>query len=142
MIISALPKTNIGLTRLQPKGNDRLREQCILNKCSFISNDTLIFLELFCQKQSFVDFLQNRFSEIFPKFHRKALVIESLFKKVAGRKACNFIEKTRTPVFSCEICKNFRSTSFYRTPPVAAFGLWKDGKYSEDEGIIRLRLAT
>ena len=37
-------------------------------------------------------------------------------------------------VFSCEICKNFRSTSFYRTPPVAAFGLWKDGKHLEDEG--------
>ena len=42
--------------------------------------------------------------------HRKTLVLESLFNKVAGLKACNMINKeTPTYVFSCayfEICKN------------------------------------
>ena len=34
---------------------------------------------------------------------------------------CNFIKKdTPTQVFSCEFCEIFKSTFFYRTPPVAA----------------------
>ena len=36
---------------------------------------------------------QWRCSEKFRKFHRKTTVLESLFNKVAGLKACNFIEK-------------------------------------------------
>ena len=36
---SILPKIKTGLTRLILKVNERLREQCILNKFSFISND-------------------------------------------------------------------------------------------------------
>ena len=32
----------------------------------------------------------------------------------------NFIKNTPTQVFSCEICKNFKNTFFYRTPSVAA----------------------
>ena len=32
----------------------------------------------------------------------------------------DFIKNTPTQVFSCEICKIFKNTSFYRTPPVAA----------------------
>ena len=37
----------------------------------------------------------------------KTPVLESLFNKVAGLKACNFIKKTPTQVFSCEIFENF-----------------------------------
>ena len=34
---------------------------------------------------------------------------------------CNFIKKeTMAQVFSCEFCKIFKNTFFYRTPPVAA----------------------
>ena len=36
------------------------------------------------QKQPFADNLQNRCSQKFPKLHTKALVLESLFKKLAG----------------------------------------------------------
>ena len=32
----------------------------------------------------------------------------------------NFANFTPTQAFSCEICKIFKSTFFYRTPPVAA----------------------
>ena len=39
---------------------------------------------------------------------------------------CNFIKKeTLAQTFSCEFCKNFKNTFFYRTPPVAAFILCK-----------------
>ena len=35
--------------------------------------------------------------------------------------ACNFIKKeTLAQVFSCEFCKIFKNTFFYRTHPVAA----------------------
>ena len=51
----------------------------------------------------------------------------SLFNKVADLKACNFIKKTPTQVFSCEFSKFLRTlftevfkNSFYRTPPVAS----------------------
>ena len=34
--------------------------------------------------------------------------------------ACNFVKKTPTQVFSCPYCEIFRTSFFYRTPPVAA----------------------
>ena len=35
--------------------------------------------------------------------------------------SCNFIKKeSLEQVFSCDFCKNFESTFFYRAPPVAA----------------------
>ena len=34
--------------------------------------------------------------------------------------ACKLLEKTPTQVFSCAYCKIFKSSLFYRTPPVAA----------------------
>ena len=41
------------------------------------------------------------------------------FNKIAGLKACIFIKKdTPTQVFSCEYCKIFKKSFFYRTPPV------------------------
>ena len=47
-------------------------------------------------------------------------MLESLFTKVAGLKACNFIKETPKQVFFCKYCENFMSTLLYRTPPVAA----------------------
>ena len=44
------------------------------------------------QKQLFADVLQNRCSQKFRNNHRKTSVLESLFIKVAGLKACNFIK--------------------------------------------------
>ena len=48
-------------------------------------------------------------------------MLESLFNKVAGFRAATLLKKeTLTLVFSCKLCKLFKSTFFYRTPPVAA----------------------
>ena len=38
--------------------------------------------------------------------------MESLFNKVAGLKACNFIKKALTQVFSCEYYEIFKNTYF------------------------------
>ena len=48
---------------------------------------------------------------------------ESLFDKVAGQMACNFIKKRlQHSSFPLNIAKFLRTTHFcYRTPPVAAF---------------------
>ena len=52
----------------------------------------------------------------FELFTGKKLVLQSIFNKVAGLKACNFVKKeTQTPVFellswvSCEYCNIFRN---------------------------------
>ena len=42
------------------------------------------FFKEHLKKQSLADIPQNRYSEKFCKLHRKALVLESLFKKLAG----------------------------------------------------------
>ena len=39
-------------------------------------------------------------------------MLKSLFNKVAGLKACNFIKETPTQVFSCEIWEIFKNTYF------------------------------
>ena len=71
--------------------------------------------------QPFANVLQNRSSYKFLDIHKKISVLESLFNKVTGLMACNFIKKeTPTQVFSCEYHKMFENTFFYGTPPVAA----------------------
>ena len=53
-----------------------------------------IYDEVFCiQKQLLIDVFQNRCSEEFLKFDRKAPLQESLFNNVAGLNACNFVKK-------------------------------------------------
>ena len=48
-------------------------------------------------------------------------MLESLFNKAAGLKACNFIKKdTSAEVFLCEIYKSSKNTFFYRRVPVVA----------------------
>ena len=52
---------------------------------------------------------------------RKAPVLESLFNKVAGLKACNFIKKRlQYSCFPVNIAKMLRKAFFYRAPSVAA----------------------
>ena len=48
------------------------------------------------------DVFQNRCSLKFRNFHRRTLVVESLFNKITGFQACNFIKKTPIKVFSRE----------------------------------------
>ena len=65
----------------------------------------------------------------FTKFTGKHLCQSLLFNKIAGLRpatllketlACNFVKKeTLAQVLSCEFCEIFKSTVFYRTPPVA-----------------------
>ena len=48
-------------------------------------------------------------------------MLESLFDKVTGLKANNFITKeTSIKVFFCEYCKIFKNSFFCKTPPAAA----------------------
>ena len=62
-----------------------------------------------------IDVLEIRY------IRRKTPVFESLFNKFAGLKACNFIKKrVKHWVFSCEYCKIFKNSIFYRTLLVAA----------------------
>ena len=71
-------------------------------------------------KQLFADVLQNRCSWKFSKLHKRALVLESLFKKPAGWRPPASSKKTPTKAFSCEVWKTFKSTFSYRIFPVAA----------------------
>ena len=79
---------------------------------------------------SLVNFYRSSCSQMFFKigvlktsaiFTGKTPDLESLFSKVAGLKACNFVKDNPTQVFSCEYCKIFKNTFFYKTPSVAAF---------------------
>ena len=45
------------------------------------------------QKQTFADVLQNKSSEKFCNIHKKPFVLESLFYKVTGLKAYNFLNE-------------------------------------------------
>ena len=55
-----------------------------------------------------------------------------LFNNVAGLKACSFIKKEPpTQVFSCEYCKGFSISFFYRAPPLAAL----DQILNKDHGV-------
>ena len=45
------------------------------------------------QEKPLTDFLQNKRFRKFRKIHRKRLMLESLFNKVADRKAYNLIKK-------------------------------------------------
>ena len=72
------------------------------------------------EKQPFSDVLEKRFSEKFRKIHEKTPVLESLFNKVSGLKACKFIKKeTMAQMFFCEIYEIFKNTFFHRIPSVA-----------------------
>ena len=93
-----------------------------LEICSkdYISNIVWI-LSFLVEKQPFADVFRNRCSSKFCNIHSKTTpVLESLFKKVAGLKASNFIKKRYLHVFSCECCKIFKNTFINRTPPVDA----------------------
>ena len=103
-------------------------------------------------------FFKKGVLKIFCKFHRKALLLRSLFTEVVARrysikkvlleilqnlqentcarfsffnKACNFIKKeTLILVFSCKFCKISKNTFSYRTPPVVVSVRWNDHSLS------------
>ena len=39
-------------------------------------------------------------------------MLESLFNKVTGLKACSFIKKETTQMFNCKYCEIFKNTYF------------------------------
>ena len=51
----------------------------------------------------------------------KTPVLESLINNVAALQPCNFIKETPTQVFSCEYCKIYRISFFYRASPLLYF---------------------
>ena len=57
----------------------------------------------------------------FRKFHKKTPVLESLFNKAAGLKACNFIKKRRQQSFLLVKCEIFKSTFFLKNTSVDCF---------------------
>ena len=62
----------------------------------------------------------------FAKFPRKTPVLESLFNKIAGLEACNFIKKTlQRRCFPVKLAKLLRTPFFYRTPQVATSVLYE-----------------
>ena len=62
----------------------------------------------------------------FAKFPRKTPVLESLFNKIAGLEACNFIKKTlQHRCFPVKLAKFLRTPFFYRTPQVATSVLYE-----------------
>ena len=66
------------------------------------------------QKRLLADVLQNRRSKKFRNIHRKTLVLESVFNKVAGLKAYNFIKKRlQHRCFPVDIAE-FLRTSFFK----------------------------
>ena len=74
---------------------------------------------MFLGKQSFGDVLQNTFSQKFRKFHRKTPVLESIFNKLTGLHACNFIKKdSKYRSFPVKLTK-FLKAPLCKTPPVA-----------------------
>ena len=59
------------------------------------------------------------------QFHWKAPVLESVFNKVTGLRACNFIKKTLCQrCFPVDFAKNFKDTFFYRSSPVGLLLIW------------------
>ena len=59
-------------------------------------------------------------------------MLESLSNKDVGLKAGNLIKKGLQHMFSCAYCVNFKNSFFYRTPPVAVFISWMNGRASAD----------
>ena len=47
------------------------------------------------------------------------------FNKVAGLRPATLLKETLAQVFSCEFCKISKKSFSYRTPPVAASGMFK-----------------
>ena len=81
-----------------------------------ISDVKNVLTKHFPKMQPFASALQNRCCYKFPIFTRK-YVLESLFNKVTGLIACNFIKKeTPTQVFPCEYHKMFENSFFYGAP--------------------------
>ena len=72
------------------------------------------------QKQPLTDAFEYRCSRNFADFTGKYLCWSLFFNKVTGLQL--YCKRLQHKVFSCEICKVFKNTFFYRTPPVAASG--------------------
>ena len=97
---------DIGTAYCYGKNKQRYQTDDILEFC--------IYPEIFCNK----NVLRN-----FDKFTGKHLCWSFFFNKVATSvagcrfSACNFIKKeTLAQTFSCEFCKIFKNTFFYRKP--------------------------
>ena len=83
-----------------------------------------LFLDLHCSEWCFFFYIsiygsshwrcavKKRYSQKFRNFHRKTPVLESLLNKVAGLGLQFYQKETSTQVFSCEVCKIFKSTYF------------------------------
>ena len=84
------------------------------------------------QKQTFVDVLQNKYSLKFCNIPSKTPVLESLFTKVTRPQSLH--------VFSCEYCKIFKNTLFYRTPLLAA--LEHSGSVKEEKNRTAAAIST
>ena len=70
-----------------------------------LNMNSYLFINL--QKQPFADVLQNRCFQRFSKIHRKILVLESLFNKVADLKAVVCCQNIPDGFFFLKIYKLF-----------------------------------
>ena len=88
-------------------------QETFSNSCDFALSSDLknILTKHFPTMQPFANVLQNRFSYEFFRIRKKISVLESLFNKVTGLIACNFIKKqSPTQMFSCEYHKMFENS--------------------------------
>ena len=92
----------------------------LLSSCEYGKAFTNSFF-INLQKQSLQMFFKIRVFKKFCKLHRKALVLESLFKKTCKLKACNFVEKRlQHSCFPVRFTKFLKASFFNGTPPVTA----------------------
>ena len=56
----------------------------------------------------------------FAKFTGKHLYYSLFLKNLQAEGVYLYFKKTPTQVLSCEVCKRFKKSFFYRTPPVTA----------------------
>ena len=84
----------------------------LLSTCEYCKVFKNSFFIEHLQKQSFADVLQNSCSKKFCKLHRKALVLQSLFKKLAAE-GLQFIKKRHQHrCFSVKFAKFLRPPLF------------------------------
>ena len=77
LISSILPNKNIALTRLMQRMNNSLREQCILNRFGFISNDNISRTHLWKDGIHLEDLGTNILAGNFVDFLKSFILIKS-----------------------------------------------------------------
>ena len=117
--------------------------KCTLSRSRLVQtrrHDSILRRNKFHRKASLWEYFQKPSSK-FHNIHRRIPVSEPLFENVVGLKAYNFNKKVSpSQVFSCEYCKIFKNSSFYRTPLMLLLYLFNTVAGLKTSNIIKSRL--